>query len=99
MSLTTSLFFSSFAADNDMDLGTLQNNLNNTMDNVYEDDLEPDCATTLSNSNPLSNSDQANLLTGGGIVKRSQPLLIQANRYVEIEQSIMGMRCSMGSEN
>ncbi|KAJ6660637.1 hypothetical protein lerEdw1_017634 [Lerista edwardsae] len=86
MYLTTSLFYSSFAADNDMDLGTLQNNLNNTLDNVYEEDLEPDCARTLSNSNPLSNSDQANLLTGGDIVKRSQPLLIQANRRLKEEE-------------
>ncbi|XP_066484518.1 growth factor receptor-bound protein 7 isoform X2 [Tiliqua scincoides] len=72
--------------DNDMDLGTLQNNLNSTLDNVYEDDLEPDCARTLSNSNPLSNSEQANLLTGGDIVKRSQPLLIQTNRKLKEEE-------------
>nr|XP_028607868.1 growth factor receptor-bound protein 7 isoform X1 [Podarcis muralis] len=72
--------------DNDMDLGTLQNNINSTLDNVYEDGLESDHSRPLSNSNPLCNGEQASLLTGGDVVKRSQPLLIQANRKLKEEE-------------
>ncbi|XP_033024728.1 growth factor receptor-bound protein 7 isoform X2 [Lacerta agilis] len=69
-----------------MDLGTLQNNINSTLDNVYEDGLESDNSRPLSNSNPLCNGEQASLLTGGDVVKRSQPLLIQANRKLKEEE-------------
>ncbi|KAH0626883.1 hypothetical protein JD844_002159 [Phrynosoma platyrhinos] len=80
----------SFVTDNDMDLGALQNNFNSTLENVYDDNLESSRTNTPSNGNPVCNGEQADLLRGGDAVKRSQPLFIQANRYVEEEQSIVG---------
>ncbi|KAL8175861.1 UNVERIFIED_CONTAM: hypothetical protein K2H54_010959 [Gekko kuhli] len=69
-----------------MDLGTLQNNVNNTLDNVYEEGPDSDRLRALSNGNPVSNDEQANLLTGADTVKRSQPLLIQSNRKPKEEE-------------
>ncbi|XP_044303106.1 growth factor receptor-bound protein 7 isoform X1 [Varanus komodoensis] len=70
--------------DNDMDLGTLQNNINSTLDNAYEDDLASDHTRMLSNGVPLSNGEQGKILTQGDVVKRSQPLFIQANRKMVV---------------
>uniref|UniRef100_A0ACB8EU60 Uncharacterized protein n=1 Tax=Sphaerodactylus townsendi TaxID=933632 RepID=A0ACB8EU60_9SAUR len=68
------------AIDNDMDLGTLQNNVHSTLDNVYEEGPESDSLRT------LSNGEEASLLTAADTVKRSQPLLIQSHRKPKEEE-------------
>lgn len=71
-------------ADNDMDLGALQNNVNTTLDNLYQGSLEQERARSLPNGNafPLSErGDKADVLAGSDM-KRSQPLLIHMNRWV-----------------
>ncbi|KYO44243.1 growth factor receptor-bound protein 7 isoform B [Alligator mississippiensis] len=74
--------------DNDMDLGALQNNVNTTLDNLYQGSLEQERARSLPNGNafPLSErGDKADVLAGSDM-KRSQPLLIHMNRKLKEEE-------------
>lgn len=68
-----------FVTDNDMDLGTPKKTLNRMLGNSYEDDLPSDHTGTLCND----------FLTHTDVIKRSQPLFIEANRYVTMEQIIV----------
>ncbi|XP_064421442.1 growth factor receptor-bound protein 7 isoform X2 [Latimeria chalumnae] len=73
--------------DDDMDLGTLEHNLNMTLDGLYKDGLQNDKAVHLHNGRQLPNvrsEEAAEPLTLG--VKRSHPVRIQTNRKLKEEE-------------
>ncbi|ETE72867.1 Growth factor receptor-bound protein 7, partial [Ophiophagus hannah] len=76
----------SLSLDNDMDLGIPKKTLNRMLGNAYEGDLPSDHTGILSNDNPLCNGEQSNFLTHTDVIKRSQPLFIQANRKMKEEK-------------
>ncbi|XP_078501788.1 growth factor receptor-bound protein 7 isoform X1 [Lissotriton helveticus] len=69
--------------DNAMDLGALENKLNTTLDNLYERELDHDLAKSLHNGDKLPNGTSD---TVGSDVKRSQPLLIQGNKWGHLKE-------------
>ncbi|XP_058038931.1 growth factor receptor-bound protein 7 isoform X1 [Ahaetulla prasina] len=68
-------------SDNDMDRGAPRKTLNRMLGNSYEGDLPSDC------TGALCNDEQSNFLTHTDVVKRSQPLFIEANRKMKEEKT------------